>query len=166
MTKHGGLQWRNLKLSPPSPLARTKQKFVCRGLGTAEVSLGAAWVDEKEPENLGKAIARFLKKPAVPLEWSSSGRTSGLFFKEVIGNHTTEATPGAPHSPNPFTLYPLTLVTRAIYHPGWCLSPWPQVGVMAAPWCHRGVTWAQDWIVGSFGCGNPAQAQLPVTCQS
>lgn len=58
-------------------------------------------MDEKESENLGKAVARFLKKPAVPLEWPSSGRTSGLFFKEVIGNHTTEATPGGSTLPHP-----------------------------------------------------------------
>lgn len=63
----------------------------CRGQPS-----GAAWVGERGSENPRKKVARFLKKPAWPLEWACPGRTSRLFLKEAIGKHTTEATPGTP----------------------------------------------------------------------
>lgn len=62
-----------------------------------------------------------------------------------------EATPGSYTHPHSLFIF-LTPLTLAIYHQGWYLSPSPQIGVMAAPWCHRGVTWAQDRTVGSFAC--------------
>lgn len=85
----------------PTPLARTKQKSVCRGLGATKVSqsLGAAWMGENESGNSRQAVARSLRKPAWLLEWPSPGRNSALIFMEVRGYHT-----GGPTPPSPFIL--------------------------------------------------------------